>query len=479
MFADGFDKPQSVCYNETEIDRKDVGLPVKTKPLRFILQAFSVAIVFVCANCFLRLYKDGQYWMLIPAYIGAILITAILIAPARTYPSRRLKIEAYGVFCLEVFLAVLIPSAVYQAFAGLYLLPDHWLAFAASLLVFVTVLAPLFWAGLLSVCVGSIQISLKLKLAGILLGLVPFANIGILWTIVAKAHEEVRYESRKLYLNQSRAEDRICSTCYPILLVHGVFGRDHQLLSYWGRVPDELEKNGAKVYFGNHQSAISVAESGEELTARIEQIVKKTGCEKVNIIAHSKGGLDCRHAIAFCGAGKYIASLTTVSTPHRGCIYADYLLRIVPKKTQQKIASVYNRAMKRLGDHEPDFMAAVRDLSADGCRRFNEETQAAGEAELCKDIFTQSYGSRLNQIGRGGFPMNVTYLLTKHFDGPNDGLVATSSFEWGDRYELLTVKGKRGISHLDLVDLPRQNIPEFDTREFYVQLVADLKKRGL
>lgn len=452
---------------------------MKTKPLRFIIQSFSVAIAFACANCFLRIYQDEQYWMLLPAFVGAIFVAVILIVPALTYPSRRLKIEAYGVFCLEVFLAVLIPSVVYQVLVGINLLPQHWLAFVASLLLCMVILAPLFWAGLLSVSMGSIQISLQLKLAGILLGLVPIANIGVLWTIVVKAHAEVRYESRRLYLNQSRADDKICATRYPILLVHGVFGRDYQLLSYWGRIPDELERNGAKVYFGNHQSAISVADSAEELTARIEQIVKKTGCEKVNIIAHSKGGLDCRHAITFCGAAPYIASLTTISTPHRGCIYADYLLRIIPKKAQQKVASVYNRAMKRLGDHAPDFMAAVRDLSADGCRRFNEETKAAGEAELCKDIFTQSYGSKLNRIGGGGFPMNVTYLLTKHFDGPNDGLVATTSFEWGERYELLTIKGKRGISHLDLVDLPRQNIPEFDTREFYVQLVADLKKRGL
>ena len=29
-----------------------------------------------------------------------------------------------------------------------------------------------------------------------------------------------------------------------------------------------------------------------------------------------------------------------------------------------------------------------------------------------------------------------------------------------------------------MIDLNRQNIQEFDVREFYVQLVADLKKRG-
>ena len=29
-----------------------------------------------------------------------------------------------------------------------------------------------------------------------------------------------------------------------------------------------------------------------------------------------------------------------------------------------------------------------------------------------------------------------------------------------------------------MIDLNRENLPEFDVREFYVQLVRDLKERG-
>lgn len=63
----------------------------------------------------------------------------------------------------------------------------------------------------------------------------------------------------------------------------------------------------------------------------------------------------------------------------------------------------------------------------------------------------------------------------KYFDGANDGLVGEESFPWGENYQFLTVEGKRGISHGDVIDLNRENIPGFDVREFYVQLVADLK----
>ena len=56
-------------------------------------------------------------------------------------------------------------------------------------------------------------------------------------------------------------------------------------------------KNGATVYYGEQQSAASVMDCGAELAARITEIVRETGCGKVNIIAHSKGGLDARVAI--------------------------------------------------------------------------------------------------------------------------------------------------------------------------------------
>ena len=75
--------------------------------------------------------------------------------------------------------------------------------------------------------------------------------------------------------------------------------------------------------------------------------------------------------------------------------------------------------------------------------------------------------------------MNLTQLYVAKFDGPNDGLVAESAFSWGEKYTLVTTQTKRGISHTDMMDLNRENLPDFDVREFYVQLVADLKNRGL
>lgn len=105
-----------------------------------------------------------------------------------------------------------------------------------------------------------------------------------------------------------------------------------------GWIPAELEAAGATIYYGNHQSAASVADSGKELADRIIEIVRETGCQKVNIIAHSKGGLDSRYAISRLGMDKYVASLITINTPHRGCVFADYLLNKIPQSAKDKVA---------------------------------------------------------------------------------------------------------------------------------------------
>ena len=94
-------------------------------------------------------------------------------------------------------------------------------------------------------------------------------------------------------------------------------------------------------------------------------------------------------------------------------------------------------------------------------------------------IFTQSVGSVLVRAVGGRFPLNMSYTLVKQFDGKNDGLVGENSFQWGEKYTFIDTHNKRGVSHGDIIDLNRENVPGFDVREFFVELVSALKNRGL
>ena len=76
------------------------------------------------------------------------------------------------------------------------------------------------------------------------------------------------------------------STKYPILLVHGMGYRDHKHLGYWGRIPKVLEDHGAKVYFSGQDSNGSLESNACQVRDKLENVLKETGAEKVNIIAH-------------------------------------------------------------------------------------------------------------------------------------------------------------------------------------------------
>lgn len=456
--------------------------PYKIISALIILLALNIR--FTCAN---RFYAGYASILMPAACTVAEIVCYLLTVCINFFPTFRIKklsttrnkILEDGIALLQIFLSTTILEIFYCA-AMLFVVlsfdnntgltyPLVWVKH--FILVFLTEFI-LFWNGMIRVYLTSVQLGVKWRVIGALCGMIPLVHIYVLCRMIRITDKEVMYENEKYLLNQIRAESKECQTRYPILLVHGVFFRDFCFFNYWGRIPAELKRNGAVLFYGSQQSAASVARCGMELTERIRQILQETGCDKVNIIAHSKGGLDSRYAVCKCNAAPYVASLTTINTPHKGCLFADYLLDKIPDKICAKVASKYNAALTLLGDDSPSFMEAVQDLTASACQRLND---------LLPDdpqVYYQSVGSRMNHAASGRFPLNMSYPMVKRFDGANDGLVSVESMKWGSHFTCLTVPDGRGISHGDMIDLNRENIRGFDVREFYVNLVKDLKAKG-
>lgn len=404
----------------------------------------------------------------------------ITVSPfVKKHPTKRLTSLKKGERLLTVFLVSLVASTAWLVFL---ILANDTVFISASrlttgkliiscLLVFLFELV-IFWGGMVRCFIVSTQLGIKWRVIAVVFSWIVPVNIIVLAKMISLSKNECLVESEKIELDNARAESEICKTKYPVLLVHGVFFRDFRYFNYWGRIPTVLKRNGATFFYGNQQSAASVEKSGEELAKRIQQIIKETGCEKVNIIAHSKGGLDSRYAISRLGMDKYVASLTTVCTPHRGCKFAQWLLTKVSDSFYKAVADKYNRALKLVGDESPDFCAAVNSLTESACESFNVN---------CPDkdgVYYQSVGSVSEKAAAGRFPLNLSYRFVKLFDGENDGLVSLESMKWGEHFERLIPKGKRGITHGDVIDLNRENIEGFDVREYYVGLLSQLKAKG-
>ena len=429
----------------------------------------SLLVGFI-ANSYMLIEQFSQ-----SIYAIAFLFVAVILFAGAIIPyikSKQLAFCQHGTVLLCAFYFSIVVSTVYQIILAFKTVPHDHMTFVWSLAVCIAVNFIVFWVGIICVYLTSTQLGAKWRIIGIICGLIPIANLVALFNIIKITTNEYFFEAEKYKINKQRKTAQICATKYPILLVHGVFFRDTKFFNYWGRIPKELEINGAEIFYGEHSSAASVADSAAELKERITQILAETGAEKLNIIAHSKGGLDCRYAIAKLGIGDSVASLTTVNTPHRGCLFADYLLTKISDDIKQSVANTYNSILRKLGESNPDFLAAVNDLTDSYCSELDAEMPDP------EGVYCQSVGSVLIKSGNGKFPLNFSYHLVKHFSGDNDGLVDEKSFRWGENYTLLKPTENRGISHGDMIDLNRENINGFDVREFYVNLVNDLKNKG-
>lgn len=285
------------------------------------------------------------------------------------------------------------------------------------------------------------------------------------------AKQEIDHSLHKIALDDVRVENQICHTQYPILLVHGVGFRDLHYFNYWGRIPRELVRNGARVYYGHQEAWGTVEDKGEALKHKIQEIMAETGSAKVNIIAHSKGGLDARYLISGLDMKDCIASLTTINTPHHGSKLVD-LLKHLPDKIYRAICGQINRSFTHLGDVHPDAYHASYQLSYAYSLEFNRMYPDQ------EGIYYQSYAS-LMKSGLSSKLLCIPYWILKILDAPNDGLVTVESATWTHFRGVVRSKHLRGISHGDVIDLTREDYQGFDVIEFYVGIVKELKSMGL
>lgn len=411
----------------------------------------------------------GSFWFWAAA-VAVYLWAVLLPLPALRSP-KRLKALARGRFALRSFAWLSLANSLLAVPAFFLMAGEPVWYRIVHLFLSQILLTPILLSGILRAAFRSSQLRMRHRILLLLFWWVPWLNFWVSLGVARRIGREYLEEWDREDWEQARAENAYCKTRYPILLVHGVFFRDQRFFNYWGRIPATLKRNGAEIYYGEQRSAATVAECGKELKERIQRILEETGCEKVNIIAHSKGGLDSRYCITALGMGEHIASLTTVNTPHRGCSFADYLLKRVPASLRNRIAASYNNTLAHLGEKDADFLGAVKDLTAEHCSAFNEAVPDHPA------VWYQSVVSRMRNCFSAPFPLNYTYLLVKAFSKANDGLVDTRSAAWG-HLKTAEPRGRRGISHADVIDLWRENISGFDVREFYVQLVHDLQTRG-
>ncbi|CAI5757569.1 unnamed protein product [Candida verbasci] len=317
----------------------------------------------------------------------------------------------------------------------------------------------------------------------------------------------------------SKLRDNYKAPKYPIVLCHGFSGFDRLSLlprlktnqtsvdqalekslielDYWYGIKNALEKLGSTVFvakvpaFGDIKSrAMSLDKfinkkcdhlrknSKEEIYTNSEQsksFKQKSEPIKINLIAHSMGGLDSRYLISKIQTEQKnykVASLTTISTPHHGSEAADFIVDLVKQYP----------LLKSICPH------SIFEMTTKNMKNFNKSILDDPEVKYL------SFGARFNPRWYNLFSLTwviMKYQISKEHQKQfqnfidNDGLVTVESSKWGHYIGTLDQ-----VDHLDVINWTNRiraffmklmfaQQPAFNPIALYLDIANELAKKGL
>ncbi|WP_340676994.1 alpha/beta hydrolase [Paraglaciecola sp.] len=113
----------------------------------------------------------------------------------------------------------------------------------------------------------------------------------------------------------------------PYVLAHGISAqRDTWEAASSPGVLQAMNESGVLYERFSVEANGSVAANAQNLKGQVKNFLDNVKAKKVNIIAHSKGGLDSQAMAKISGPDFEVLSLSTLSTPHRGSVVADLQL---------------------------------------------------------------------------------------------------------------------------------------------------------
>ena len=268
------------------------------------------------------------------------------------------------------------------------------------------------------------------------------------------------------------SEEKIsyCATNYPVILVSGLgFNDQSRILNYWGTIPESLKMHGCDVYTAYQDEFSSIPDNAIKLKFRILDILEKTKKDKINIIGHSKGGLEARYLASRLGIDNYISSVTTLGTPHKGAYLADIVLGKLPlpKFATARLVNLYASI---LGDMRPDSLRSIVQVSTQSMKQFNDEVVDSSK------VYYQSYGSHVNKEYPNVIWRTMAYII-REYEGKNDGMVGLESSKWGNFRGIIQSEAASSVSHGDMVGLTQLfGNPKFNAKPFFSEIIHDLKE---
>jgi triacylglycerol lipase len=285
---------------------------------------------------------------------------------------------------------------------------------------------------------------------------------------------------------------------YPIILHHGFSGWKEigaLGLHYFNGVVADLAAHGEIQVFESAVDPYAATEvRAKQLAPFVDGVLAQTGKDKVNIIAHSQGGMDSRFLVSSLRYGERVATLTMIATPNRGTAIADGLFNAVPDWTDDIVNAIANLIGRSILDiqADSDLRASLESLSEDKVvHEFNlhnpddprvayfSYTGRSGDASGVPDCDGSVVLDDPSRVDHVDPLLSLTNgYLGNHgvYAGVNDGMVTVKSARWG------LFMGCVPADHFDEIGQVAKTGPNpesgFDHKAFYRDVVKRLRDRG-
>ncbi len=247
----------------------------------------------------------------------------------------------------------------------------------------------------------------------------------------------------------------------PVVLHHGLFGLGDLSYGplkfhYFPRIDVAISRMGHPVLVTRVHPSSSVENRARQLK---DFMLKRLGrsTQKVILMAHSMGGLDARYAVAKLGLSEFVSAVVTVTTPHRGSPFADWVVENLGRKLGG--ARLIN--LLRL-----DFRALV-DLTTERCRQFNDEVPDVPGVDYYSVSASRPWGKM------PPFAMH-SHRVVSNTEGDNDGVVSVQSSTWGVHLGTWTADHWHTINRRFTLE---RNHPTGDIAPLWTSLLEQVKQR--
>ncbi|MGO9304081.1 MAG: esterase/lipase family protein [Candidatus Korobacteraceae bacterium] len=269
-----------------------------------------------------------------------------------------------------------------------------------------------------------------------------------------------------------------------IILAHGILGFKERFgIEYFNGVAEHLRGIPAKVFVPEVSPTGGIDQRGEELRSKIINAFNDGTLdpnEKAHIIGHSMGGLDSRYLLSPASkktsgenVAVRIASLTSISSPHRGSLIAD-LLALKPAEESGvlnhlqglvKDLSGLEEGAGKILNHFGISLHGLENLTTESMQKFNRRYPDHPAVHY----FAVAGAGRPGTIATAIILLPFHEYIQSHSGQPSDGLVHLASARWGDfDAETWPCDHAEEVGH-DL-DHPLE-APRFDYLERYDEIV--------